>query len=1211
MAEYDDAMRYLTGRQSAHLKFMPRKRQQPDRETGKATPMPVVSVVSWEVHEEICEPYRIKAVISTSEPVSRKKVLGQFAELSIQPEDGRQPRKFSGFVSQFDLVSESRDGCMYRAVIRQRLALLDGPSNCVTYQRMTSWEIIKAILERHEIRFWMQVELRLRHEHPRHAFRFQYNMGDWAYVRLEMEQAGLFCFTTTGEFGEVLVIADDIDGYERPHLDVLARPTSGLLTFEESIFSFKIRTRTVPESFVVADYNPENAWEILRDESEPERTDPTMIGTPYVWGTHHKDKDGAKHEARLRHEAALARQIRYKCKSTVLSIRPGRLVRPDRELEDTKAGMLVTRVVHGGARDASYMNRFTAIPGDRPFRIEVDESRWPRIHGTLGATICSPDEYKFAYLTDKGEYVARFHCDFGNWPKGVESVPLRLAKPFSGKNNTGMHMPALDGDEALVGFREGNPNKPLLVGFIPNSQRPDLINSSRRRMSRNEIRTQSGNKLWMDDWDEQEGIELSTEHSGRSQLNLGFIPDRDLKRRGAGAELRTAGHLVGRGGAGAMLTAYNQVGGSGKVLATDETDAQFRDHQAFVKSLADSAGASKASPADTDAQQGINDGLKELKKPGVLVTGPGPVGVASGDGMHFAADGSIIGTARKGVHFSTLKRFTVAARDIVSMFSQKGMSLIAAAGDFVAQAQRGRMQLASQGDMTMETVDGVLHVKSSREIVLNVGGSYLRMTPEGIEFGSRGGAVFKTSGLKKTGPAQMDLGGVAFAPAFVPFKTECEVWRTNPDFVPPPAPAPAPDPAQWAALSNTGAVPPAPSQDAGSMAPADGRNPWGAGVSQTGRETLVQKGSGVVVVNDPDNAPTVGPAGNPDPIQLESPASCYWQLPDFVASATMQRETSTYQKYGWTRTERLVKDGSPVMCSGTAPTTCRFTYDANARTLTASVVIALIPQLLVKMNPATREPMRDEQNDYVVVQYETFRNGANSHKSFAAQGLMLVERDPSEVDASTYKNTIEKTLNQGNYKLVLDGCNKGAACGCRVAVKFCADVHVVRAADAPALSPNVTINLYPTTERADAANWPEKEYVIAAGKYREIITQTMAHETGHLFNFPDEYWQQGGFVHSMYIKDGKDIDFTLADANRMTNRVWVIETENNLMGGGCVKPAAATSPYYLEYIRRWFSAHTNKLWRVGYNAPAVAITTTKGSSGNSNVKTGASHVRKN
>ncbi|MEX3969024.1 type VI secretion system Vgr family protein, partial [Paraburkholderia sp. EG286B] len=138
------------------------------------------------------------------------------------------------------------------------------------------------------------------------------------------------------------------------------------------------------------------------------------------------------------------------------------------------------------------------------------------------------------------------------------------------------NLPPVDGDFGIAGFLEGNPNKPVAVAFIPNAQNPDLINSSRRRMSRSEIRTRSGNKLWLDDWEQQQGIELSTEHSGRSQLNLGFIPDRDLNERGTGAELRTGAHLVNRGGAGVMVTAYNQPGGGGKVLAMDETNALFK-----------------------------------------------------------------------------------------------------------------------------------------------------------------------------------------------------------------------------------------------------------------------------------------------------------------------------------------------------------------------------------------------------------------------------------------------------------------------------------------------------------------------------------------------------------------------------------------------------------------------------------------------------------
>ncbi|MFC0697855.1 type VI secretion system Vgr family protein [Paraburkholderia humisilvae] len=1178
-----------------------------DDERRKSRPVPVVSVVEWEVREEVCEPYRIKAMVSTSGPVSRKDVLGQWAKFSFQTEEGIPVREFRGFVTRFHSVSRSPDGCTYLVVIGQRLAALDGPSNCATYQNKSSPEIIQEVIERNNMRPWLQVELRLRRQHPKHAFRFQYNMGDLAYCRLEMEQDGLFWFTEEGRHGEVLVIADDIDGYTRPAIGLPDRPASGLLTFDESVYSLKLRTRAVPDSFIVADYNPEKAFTLYRAEGRARDEfsiddDQTMRGTPYVWGTQHGDEAGAKREALLRHEAARAQQVTCKAKSTMPAIRPGSIVKVDtmdayapeeRPGLDAKEGVFVFRVVHRGARNQNYRNTFRAIPANRPYRMPIDESKWPRVH-TLGFTVTSPDQYTYPYLDAEGRIVVRFHCDFGTWPKGGESVPLRMAKPFASRDRSGLNMPPVDGDHGVAGFYEGNPNKPFALAFLPNSENPDLINSSRRRISRSEIRTRGGNKLWFDDFEDQRGIELSTEEAGRSQLNLGFIPDRELKERGTGAELRTAGHLVDRGGAGVMVTAYNQAGGSGKVLAMDETDAQFKDHQALSKSLAESADASKATPADLAAQQAINDGLHELKRPGVLVTGPGPVGIASGDGVHVAADGSLIATTKKGMHFSTLKRFTAAARDLMSVFSQKGMSLITAAGDFVAQAQRGRMQLASHGDMTVETVEGVLHVKSPREIVLNAGGSYIRIAPDGIEFGSRGGALFRTGGLKKIGPAQMDLGGAAFSPTLVPFTTDCEVWRSNANFIR--EIAPAPGTAQWAGMVNTGAAAPAPSMEAGSMVSAgggvssDGGNPWGAGVPQPGRNTLVEKGRGALVVNDPHNAPTEGPTGNPDPIKLESPAPCNWQLSDFAASATMQRETPAYQKYGWTRTERLMKDGQPEMCSGTATTTCHFSYDSQGKTLTAKVVTVLVPRLLVKIDPVSKEPLRDENGDYVVAQYETFKNGANSKKPFAAFNLQRIDRDPAQVDASTYRNMIEKTLNQGNYKLILDGCQKGGACGCRVSVKFCVDIHVVREADAPALNPNIIINLFPTTERADANNWPEWEYDLdntGSGKIKKV-TQIKAHETGHLFNFPDEYWMQGGFVHSIYVKDSLNIDFALADRNTATNKIWIIDTETNLMGGGALNPVATIPPYYLEYIRRWFSAHTNKLWRVGYEAAALS-----------------------
>ncbi|MEX3936540.1 DUF2345 domain-containing protein, partial [Paraburkholderia phymatum] len=656
-------------------------------------------------------------------------------------------------------------------------------------------------------------------------------------------------------------------------------------------------------------------------------------------------------------------------------------------------------------------------------------------------------------------------------------------------------------------------------------------------------------------------------------------------------------------------TAYDQPGAGGKQLAMAEVVAQLRELLTLAESLAQSADASKASPADTSAQKAINDALNELNKPGVLVSAPGPVGVVSGDGIELGSDGSIIATAGKGMHFSVLRRFTVAARDVVSLFTQKGMNLIAAAGSVVVQAQRGRMQLAAQEDLTVESVDGVLHVKSPKEIVLNVGGSYLRMTPDGIELGTRGAIRLRSAGLSKTGPTQLDLGGAAFAPKFVPFKADCEVWRTNANFVQETAPTPK-------GMENTGAVPPAPSPDgsyAESLPPPQIPFPPGSGTADKGK----------VTIHDPENASGES-RDNPEPIALKTAVPCNWQLDKFTSLASMVRETPRYHRYQDTRIgpEKVANDRF-IDTGGTAPTKCRFSYDPGSRMLTAKVVIAFIPRLLVRMNPATKEPLRDDRNNYVVVKYESMKNGANSQKTYAEQQLMLVDRDVAEVNASAYKSEIETTLNQSNYKLILDGCQKGAACGCRISVKFCVDIHVVTASNAAKIDTDLTVNLFPDTERADAANWPEAYYdKDNRGNPITVKQQVKAHECGHLFNFPDEYWRWGGFVHKQYVKDDLTLDFALGDTNATGNKTWQIYSAPNLMGSGALQATATVQPYYLEYIRRWFSTYTNKAWRIGYESKAVSGPASGGATpsgsnssngpkpggSNSNVKNNSTHA---
>uniref|UniRef100_UPI000486AC3F DUF2345 domain-containing protein n=1 Tax=Paraburkholderia acidipaludis TaxID=660537 RepID=UPI000486AC3F len=643
-----------------------------------------------------------------------------------------------------------------------------------------------------------------------------------------------------------------------------------------------------------------------------------------------------------------------------------------------------------------------------------------------------------------------------------------------------------------------------------------------------------------------------------------------------GAELRTAAHLVSRGGAGVMVTAYNQAGGSGKVLAMDETLAQFADHQTFAGTLAQSAEASKAVPADTQAQQSINDGLKALKKPGVLVTGPGPVAVASGDGVQLAADGPILGTAKKGIHFSTLRRFTVAAGDLLSLFTQKGMSLIAAAGDFVAQAQRGRMQLAAQEDMSVESVNGVVHVKAAKEIILNVDGTYVKLSGAGVEIGSRGGVLYRTAGVKGTGPAQMNLGGAAFAPKFVPYTTGCEVWRTHPGFVPPPAPAPEMDAAQ-----STGGVPPAPSSDMGAAPPPAPPSDMGAAIPAGQQQT--NPGNSPLVLNDPANAPRGNVPENPDPIKLNKAVPCDWKMPALCSQRNPSMETEAYPG--------IYQDGSPwldkgqhrLTAGGNRTSPFELAFDPQSKTVTATVRVKLMPKDIRVAGPGGEavQPVQSVPYNYQAHWYAIQNN-------LPIPGCVVESRSEPGADfkLSEVRARIEAVLNQKAFWLVLDQCQKGASCGCRVKVKYAVELYLPDANGKVPANKTIhhEINLFPMAIRNDAASWGEDSPNSTSLKFHD---NAIPHECGHLFNFPDEYYDQGGWLHTMYIENGV-VNRDKVKANQGTE-VWQGYSQDNVMGGGCAHfslpgqaPTAKIDYYYGNYIAREFNDMTGRIWRVGY-----------------------------
>ncbi|OXC76563.1 type VI secretion system Vgr family protein [Caballeronia sordidicola] len=718
-----------------------------------------LSVVFYRAHEGMSEPYSITVEVTHPDALIRAHYLGRGANFIIAPEDGVEPRRYCGVITHFIKVKKTKDFSLYTFVIEAYIGRLRLTLASRTFQHVTAPQIIEAILLKHGF-LGHQYHFRLRRTYPEHAFRMQYQISDFDYIHVVMQQEGIFFYVEQGKYGDEIVFGDDIDHYVYlPELKVPYREKAGLESGVEAVFALQTHAQTVQQSFMVADYNPLKAWERFKDEANIAYEDTTTYGQSYVYGTSHLSQTGAQWEAQLRHEAAIAWQVVYEGESTVLELRPGRILRIDEELADAPSGQVIIEVWHSGGRGKSYQNAYKSIPSDRRFRLKLEEHMWPKVVGSLSARVTSPKKYKYAFVTKDGHYIIRLDLDWDPWNPGGESVPLRLAKPFAGALQTGFHFPAIDGTEAVIQARDGDPNKLYISHFHHTSLQTDLITSQDRWMSRNVLRTQSNNKVRMEDWEGQEHVKVATEY-GKSQLTLGHMVNARREERGGGFELRTDDKGSVRAGKGLFLSADLQAKAQGKQLEMSPAMGQLQVSNAQAQGLADAAAVAKAEIAALKAEsQWLKDSVAELKQAVMVLSAPGGIALATPDRLSIAAGKDVNVTASTGIGMSALRNVAIAAGDVLSLFAHKlGIKLFAARGKVLIQAQSDAIEMVAAKDMHLTSAEGTLTANAANGVVLGGGGTaYSKVLADDVHMGGAGKLFLHFTEVVLMGPGGLSL----------------------------------------------------------------------------------------------------------------------------------------------------------------------------------------------------------------------------------------------------------------------------------------------------------------------------------------------------------------------------------------------------------------------------------------------------------------------
>ncbi|WP_320722907.1 type VI secretion system tip protein VgrG [Enterobacter sp. 262D3] len=680
-----------------------------------------------------------------------------------------------GVVTNFRRLAGSRDQVTYEIILEPFISLLDKQFRTHRFFVNKSVpEVVEQILGEHGLKGW-EYEFKLKQTYPKREQINQYQESDLAFIERLLAEVGIFYFFTLqpDTQTEVVHFADKKSAWSFGKKLPLNSPSGANDNAADSVWDVHVWHNVVERSVTASDYNHREAQNVLTSmPADMTRGDGegNTYGDVYHYRPRHLERgdkinptaETGNFWARLEHERFLSGQTTVTGSSTDYTLGPAQVLTitetaiPPTLPRETENGVVIIRTGYYGSRKNALKVTWVAMPYYENRCWRPAAKKRPVVSGTLMARVTSAkDNDIYAWQDASGMYRVKFDADRDDKKQGMESMPVRFAKPYGG-DNYGFHFPLIQGTEVAIAFHEGDPDRPYIAHALHDSRHVDHVTEA--NSTRNVIRTAGLNKVRMEDKRGEEHIKLSTEYGGKTQLNLGHNVDASRKLRGEGAELRTDRHVSIRGGAGVFITADKQTLAGDKMLSMKEAISELENALMIAKNLSSAAEGADALPADTASQQTLNAALKELAKPGIILNAPEGVSITSPQAIRMASGSASVGImSQQNTDISALKRFTVAAGEAVSVLARKaGMKLFAAKGKVEIQAQDDALEAIAKKDVTVTSVEGKVVITGATELVVNCDGAFMKLAGGHMELGAPGNILLKCANVQKMGSADYD-----------------------------------------------------------------------------------------------------------------------------------------------------------------------------------------------------------------------------------------------------------------------------------------------------------------------------------------------------------------------------------------------------------------------------------------------------------------------
>lgn len=374
-------------------------------------------------------------------------------------------------------------------------------------------EIIEACLQRCGLEAGEHYDIGgLTESYEPREFVVQYKETDFAFISRLCEHQGIFFFVDHSSGKDVLTFGDDNSAFPT----LMGSPTipfnparENAATFAEHVGKVDVVTRTLPKRYTVRDYNYRIPGVDLLASSD---VDPSGLGEIVEYGAHFKGPNEGQRIADIRSQELIATKRVWTGVATAPSLCAGsKFMLVGHPLGDTE--LLVTEVQHEWAPDRANGDLSTtlvAILAEVPYRPPRLTPK-PRINGLLTGMIDAGVRDDYADLDDQGRYRVRFMYDTAERGEGQASRLVRMAQPHGG-TGFGMHFPLRPNTEVTIACIDGDPDRPIITGMVPNPETMSPVTAANR--DRNVISTGGGNKIDLSDEGGVERIKLTTPFMG-------------------------------------------------------------------------------------------------------------------------------------------------------------------------------------------------------------------------------------------------------------------------------------------------------------------------------------------------------------------------------------------------------------------------------------------------------------------------------------------------------------------------------------------------------------------------------------------------------------------------------------------------------------------------------------------------------------------------